>query len=178
MTICPEQQRCWTADFLPVSGQNPNRERTKGESGRTPLIYDWWERTKRSCGDEYESARLGRSSIMPAGANFRSCVAQKWIREIEGKYLSENRGVLITGNGVSAQIGEWMGSISSTGWLFWCGNLSVIYEENLRWSGEVYSSYRAGVTRSRGGKIKEIKLFLQTFKRANCNNNIVNPDQV
>lgn len=77
MTICPEQQRCWTAGFkaaLSNSSKWSEEEDlwTKGCAERgvraTPLLYNfnlWWMRSdERSGGDKYESICPGRTSIM------------------------------------------------------------------------------------------------------------------
>lgn len=78
MTICPEQQRCWTAGFKAAPSNSSKWSRgadlwTKGCAERgaraTPPLYNfnlWWMRAQeRSGGDKYESVCPGRSSIMP-----------------------------------------------------------------------------------------------------------------
>lgn len=78
MTICPEQQRCWTAGFKAAPSNSSKWSRgedlwTKGCAERgaraTPPLYNfnlWWMRAEeRSGGDKYESVCPGRSSIMP-----------------------------------------------------------------------------------------------------------------
>lgn len=78
MTICPEQQRCWTAGFKAAPSNSSKWSKggdlwTKGCAERgeraTPPLYNfnlWWMRLdERSGGDKYESVCPGRSSIMP-----------------------------------------------------------------------------------------------------------------
>lgn len=78
MTICPEQQRCWTAGFKAAPSNSSKWSGgedlwTKGCAERgvraTPPLYNfnlWWMRAQeRSGGDKYESVCPGRSSIMP-----------------------------------------------------------------------------------------------------------------
>lgn len=77
MTICPEQQRCWTAGFKAAPSNRSKWSKggdlwTKGYTGRgkraTPSLYNfnlWWMRLEeRSGGDKYERACPRRSSIM------------------------------------------------------------------------------------------------------------------
>lgn len=78
MTICPEQQRCWTAGFKAAPSNSSKWSGgedlwTKGCAERgdraTPLLYNfnlWWMIVEeRSGGDKYESICPRRSSIMP-----------------------------------------------------------------------------------------------------------------
>lgn len=78
MTICPEQQRCWTAGFKAAPSDGSERSGgedlwTKGCAERgaraTPPLYNfnlWWMiAEERSGGDKYERVCPGRSSIMP-----------------------------------------------------------------------------------------------------------------
>lgn len=78
MTICPEQQRCWTAGFKAAPSNSSKWSGgedlwTKGCAERgaraTPPLYNfnlWWMiAEERSGGDKYESVCPGRSSIMP-----------------------------------------------------------------------------------------------------------------
>lgn len=77
MTICPEQQRCWTAGFKAAPSNSSKWSKggdlwTKGYATRGEravlLLYNfnlWWMRLEeRSGGDKYESVCPRRSSIM------------------------------------------------------------------------------------------------------------------
>lgn len=106
MTICPEQQRCWTAGFKAAPSNSSKWSGgedlwTKGCAERgaraTPLLYNfnlWWMiAEERSGGDKYESICPGRSSIMPQLLTFD--LAGENISSSQENYLSDNWRVLI-----------------------------------------------------------------------------------